>query len=62
MFEWIMANTEGGVQLALQVIGAFSIVASFTPNTTDNKIANALMELINFFGMNMGKAKNAPDA
>ena len=61
MIDWIMANTEGIVQIALQVIGAFAVIAAWTPNTADNKIAQALLELVNFMGFNIGKASNAAD-
>jgi len=41
------------------VIGTFAVIATVTPNTVDNRIAQILMEVINFVGANLGKAKNA---
>ena len=50
------------IPLALTVVGAFAVIATQTPNKTDNKIADILLQLINFFGANLGKAKNDPSA
>ncbi len=46
-------------QLILELIGAFAILARFTPNTTDDKIIQQVLDVVNFAGMNHGKAKNA---
>ena len=45
-----------------QVVGVFAIIAAWTPNVSDNKIASMLLEAVNFLGANLGKARNAPDA
>lgn len=44
--------------LASSVIGVFSAIATITPNTADNKIADFLLKLINILGANFGKARN----
>ena len=62
MVEWVTSNGDGIIQILLQVIGIFSIAAAWTPNSADNKIANALLELVNFMGFNLNKAKNDPAA
>lgn len=62
MVEWITANGDGIIQIIFQVIGIFAIAAAWTPNSADNKIANALLELVNFMGFNLNKAKNDPAA
>jgi hypothetical protein len=43
------------------VIGTFALIATLTPNKVDNKIAQVLMEVVNFLGANLGKAKNDPN-
>ena len=48
------------IQVAFAVIGAFSAIATITPNETDNKIADFLLKAINILGANVGKAKNLP--
>ena len=62
MVEWIMANISNVVQMIVQIVGAFAIIAAWTPNTADNKIAAMLLEGVNFLGANLNKARNAPDA
>lgn len=57
--EWIISNGSDLVSLGLKIVGAFAIVASMTPNTTDNKIADLLLSIINRLGFNVGKATNA---
>lgn len=42
----------------LTFIGAFSVLATMTPNKSDDKIVQFLADLVNFFGGNLGKAKN----
>jgi hypothetical protein len=62
MIDWITLNMNDLVQVVLQVVGAFAIIAAWTPNAADNKIASTLLEAINFLGGNLNKARNAPDA
>ena len=57
--DWIIENGNAIFEIALKVVGAFSVIASLTPNTTDNKVADALMRIINTIGFNIGQAKNA---
>jgi len=47
--------------LAPTIIGVFAVVAKYTPNTADDKLAQMLFDIINVLGQNAGKAKNAPD-
>ena len=44
----------------LQIVGAAAIVATMTPNKTDDKIVQMILDAINFLGGNLGKAKNDP--
>jgi len=62
MIEWITTNINDVIQMIVQVVGAFAIIAAWTPNTADNKVASMLLEGVNFLGANLGKARNAPDA
>lgn len=58
IMTYITQNAGDIIEIALLLVGAFSILATMTPNQTDNKIANALMKIVNFLGANFGKAKN----
>jgi len=40
------------------VVGLFAMVASITPNESDDKYAQMLLNLINNSGFNVGNAKN----
>lgn len=46
------------VPIALQVVGGFAAIATLTPNKVDDKILQFLLDIVNFLGGNLGKAKN----
>ena len=56
--DWIIGNAGNILNIALEIIGAFAIIATMTPNESDNKIANGLMRIINMLGANTGMASN----
>jgi len=47
--------------IILQLVGAFSVLATVTPNKVDDKILQFFMDVVNFLGANLGKAKNDPN-
>jgi len=49
------------VSAALQLVGAFSVIATMTSNTSDNAIADFLLRVVNTLGGNVGNAKNAAE-
>ena len=51
-------DLEKYLEIAVMVIGTFAAVAAITPNESDNKIAQFLLDLINKLGFNVGNAKN----
>lgn len=55
ILDWIKDN----IVSLIEIIGAFAIIARWTPNKTDDKIVQGILDTINFLGMNHGKAKNA---
>jgi len=46
------------VQLVLAFVGIASTIATLTPNKTDDKAVQFVLDIINMLGMNVGKAKN----
>ena len=54
----IVAVIVEWIPTALAVVGAFALIATKTPNTTDDKILQGILNVINFLGANLGKAKN----
>jgi hypothetical protein len=59
MVEFITENGPAIVEFAVQLVGAFAIIATMTRNDADNKIAAWLLKAINFLGANFGNAKNS---
>tara|TARA_R110000824_G_scaffold33142_1_gene106427 strand:- start:149 stop:349 length:201 start_codon:yes stop_codon:yes gene_type:complete len=55
-------NWEFVIDVALQTIGLFALVASATPNESDNKIAAWLLKAINVLGANFNRASNDTNA
>ena len=49
------------IPVALTVVGSFAVIATLTPNRTDDKIVQFILDFINFLGANLGKAKNKPE-
>ena len=45
-----------------QIIGAFAIIATLTPNTSDDKIVEWILKAVNFAGGNIGKASNSSES
>ena len=56
--EYIVENWDNIAAIALQVVGIAAMIATMTPNKTDNKIVDAVSKIINLLGANFGKAKN----
>jgi hypothetical protein len=53
-------NVGAILDLLVKVVGVASLIATMTPNEADNKVVNFVLNLINMFGANVGKAKNDP--
>lgn len=47
------------IDVALSTVGLFALVATKTGTKTDDKIAQILLDVINFAGGNWGKARNS---
>jgi len=43
---------------ALAIVGGFALLATKTPNKVDDRILQVVLDVINFLGANLGKAKN----
>jgi len=52
----------GYIPIAVTVVGVFSLIATQTPNKVDDRIMQVILDVINFLGANLGKAKNDPSA
>ena len=58
MMTYIMSNWQAWLAAATSVVGSMAIVATLTPNKSDDKIVQKVLSIINFIGANVGKAKN----
>ena len=57
-FSAFLTSLPQYVEIVVQVVGAFALIAALTPNTSDNAIADFLLRLVNTLGANLGKAAN----
>jgi len=57
VITWVTTN----LALILQVVGAAAAVATLTPNKSDDKIIQLILDAVNFVGGNIGKATNSPN-
>lgn len=39
-------------------VGSFALLAALTPNKSDDKVVQTILDWINFFGANVGNAAN----
>ena len=53
-----MNDIQTYVEIALGVVGLFSLIATMTPNTADNEWAQTALNFLNTLGANVGKARN----
>ena len=44
--------------LIIQIVGVAALIATKTPNKSDDKIVQIVLDLVNFLGANVGEAKN----
>ena len=59
MINLVMENWEQVLMGVSSIVGGFSVLATMTPNSADNKVVDMVMRVVNFLGANVGKAKNA---
>jgi len=57
--EWLTTNGSAILELVVQIVGVASLVATMTPNVSDNKAVDFVLNIINLLGANVGKSKNA---
>jgi hypothetical protein len=57
VITWVTAN----IDIIAQIVGVFALLATLTPNESDNAIVDAILKGVNFFGANVAKAGNHQD-
>jgi hypothetical protein len=58
MIQDITENAEQLLQIAASVIAVASLVATMTPNESDNKWVQRISGVISWLALNVGKAKS----
>jgi len=58
LLTYIISNWQAWLAVATSVIGSAALVATLTPNKSDDRIVQWLLDIINFVGANVGKATN----
>jgi hypothetical protein len=56
--DWIIANWGQVLLIITQVVGVAALIATLTPNQSDNAIVDTVLKVINTLGGNVGKAEN----
>ena len=59
MLDYIMQNPLTILHILTALITLAAAIAAITPSKTDDKILNAILDVINALAINVGKAKNA---
>jgi len=58
-FAAIIANFPSYLEIITQAVGVLALVATLTPNTSDNAIVDFILKLVNLGAANVGQSKNA---
>jgi len=60
--DWLSLVTPENIAIALgvvaQVVGSFALIATMTPNKSDDKIVQKIIDVVNILGANVGNAAN----
>ena len=46
------------IEVVVAVVGVAALIATMTPNKSDDKIVQKILDVVNFLAANFGKAKN----
>jgi len=60
--ELLTGNMGQIVEILTQVVGVAALVATLTPNESDDKIVSFVLKVVNVLGANVGKASNDKSA
>tara|TARA_R100000988_G_C3935974_1_gene133782 strand:+ start:21 stop:251 length:231 start_codon:yes stop_codon:yes gene_type:complete len=54
----ITSNYVAILSAVASIVGGFAVIASMTPNKSDDRIVQMILDVVNFLGANFGKASN----
>ena len=58
LVSFVMDNYVSILSAVASIVGGFAVIASLTPNKSDDRIVQMILDVVNFLGANFGKAKN----
>jgi hypothetical protein len=58
MIQYITENKEEILQIAASVIAVASLIATMTPNESDNIWVNRINRVVSWLALNVGRAKS----
>ena len=57
---WVWNNGQSVIEGLIAVVGGFAMLATLTPNKSDDAIVQRVLDMINFLAANFGKSANDP--
>jgi hypothetical protein len=61
LFKWALDNKETIIQLLTGAVTVASLVATLTPNNSDNAWVARVNKVVSWVALNIGKAKSTPE-
>ena len=58
MIQYFNENAEQILQIAASVIAVASLIATMTPNESDNKWVSRASKIVSWLALNVGRAKS----
>jgi len=58
MIQYFNENSEQILQIAASVIAVASLIATMTPNESDNKWVSRVSKVVSWLALNVGRAKS----
>ena len=55
---YVMSHMMEILAVVTSFVGSFALLATMTPNKSDDKVVQTILDWINFFGGNFGNAAN----
>ena len=60
LFKWVLDNRDTVIQILTGAVTAASLVATLTPNNSDNAWVARVNKVVSWLALNVGKAKSTP--
>jgi len=56
--SWLISNSETIIQILTGLVTAASLIATLTPNNSDNAWVARISKVVSWLALNVGKAKS----